>query len=275
MQAVDLDRQFSGAVTIDLCGQCKALWFDAFESVQLSPAGTLQLFRAIHDTAATAPVPLPEHMSCPRCDTPLDLTHDLQHATRFTYYRCRHGHGRFTPFVQFLREKNFIRPVSPADLDKLKKLVRIIRCSSCGAPVDLQTQTACGYCRAPIAILDPDAVARTLRELDGGGGRRGDNSPGCRRESILENALFERGNGTSRRATIAQRRRPTLPSAWECSPRWRLIKVPGSARNCVKAATRGAFLDGWRSPFADTRAKSRCDREAAARSPDRRRFLRA
>jgi hypothetical protein len=192
MQSVELDRQLAGVVTVDVCGQCKALWFDAFESVQLSPAGTLQLFRAIHDTAATASVPLPQSMACPRCDTPLELTHDLQRATRFTYYRCRRGHGRFTPFVQFLREKNFIRQVSVADLDKLKKLVRIIRCSSCGAPVDLQTQTACGYCRAPIAILDPDAVARTLRELDAAAARRAAiESPDAAATSILASALFE------------------------------------------------------------------------------------
>ena len=192
MQPVELDRQFAGVITVDVCGQCKALWFDAFESVQLSPAGTLQLFRSIHDTAATAAVPLPHSLACPRCDTPLDLTHDLQRTTRFTYYRCRYGHGRFTPFVQFLLEKNFIRQVSPADLDKLKKLVRIIRCSSCGAPVDLQTQAACSYCRAPIAILDPDAIARTLRELDAATTRRAAIvDPDAAATSIAASALFE------------------------------------------------------------------------------------
>jgi Transcription factor zinc-finger len=193
MQPVALDRHMAGVVTVDLCGQCRALWFDAFESVQLSPAGTLQLFRAIHGETATAPVPLPQQLSCPRCTTSLDLTHDLQHTTRFTYYRCRNGHGRFTPFVQFLREKNFIRPVSPADLERLKKLVRIVRCSSCGAPIDLQTQTACNYCRAPIAILDPEAVARTLRELDAASAQRAAiTSPDAAAAGILETARFER-----------------------------------------------------------------------------------
>ena len=192
MRPVDLDRQLGGVVTVDVCDRCKALWFDAFESVQLSPAGTLQLFRAIHDTAAAASGPLPQLLACPRCDTPLDLTHDLMRATRFTYYRCRHGHGRFTPFVQFLREKNFIRQVSPADLDKLKKLVRIIRCSSCGAPVDLATQTACAYCRAPITVLDPEAVARTLRELDAAAAQRAAiSAPDIAATSIVAGALFE------------------------------------------------------------------------------------
>jgi hypothetical protein len=91
-----------------------------------------------------------------------------------------------------LREKNFIRQVSPADLDKLKKLVRIIRCSSCGAPVDLATQTACAYCRAPITVLDPEAVARTLRELDAAAARRAAiSAPDIAATSIVAGALFE------------------------------------------------------------------------------------
>ena len=75
------------------------------------------------------------------------------------------GHGRLTPFFQFLREKNFIRPIPKEELERLKSLVRIIRCSSCGAPIDLATSTACEFCRAPIAILDPEAASRAVREL--------------------------------------------------------------------------------------------------------------
>jgi hypothetical protein len=141
-------------------------------------------------------------MRCPRCDTVLDPTQDLMKATRFTYFRCRHGHGRFTPFVQFLREKRFVRPVAPADLERLKKLVRVVRCSSCGAPVDLERQNACGYCRAPIAILDPDAVAAALRELDASAARRAAvNSPEAAAAGVLEAARFER----AMRAEQAQR----------------------------------------------------------------------
>ena len=102
---------------------------------------------------------------CPRCTQPLQLTHDLQHTTRFFYYRCEYNHGRFTPFLQFLREKDFIRAPSPAELARIKATIRIIRCSSCGAPVDLEKDAACPYCRAPIAILDPDAVAAQVRAL--------------------------------------------------------------------------------------------------------------
>jgi hypothetical protein len=87
------------------------------------------------------------------------------HSTRFSYWRCTKGHGRFTPFVQFLREKDFIRPLRPAELERLKAHIRTIRCSGCGAPVDLARDMVCSFCRAPIEALDPAAVATTLTSL--------------------------------------------------------------------------------------------------------------
>ena len=165
MQALDLERRAVGTLVVDLCGLCQTLWFDPMESPQLSPKATLELFRAINDARPDVRHALPRSMNCPRCDTPLAETQDLQHTTRFSYYRCLRGHGRLTPFFQFLREKNFIRPIPPEELERLKSLVRIIRCSSCGAPIDLAKSTACEFCRAPIAILDPEAASRAVREL--------------------------------------------------------------------------------------------------------------
>lgn len=165
MQALDLERRAAGTQIVDLCEPCQALWFDPMESPQLSPKATLELFRAIHASQPETRRALPRHMACPRCDSPLAQTQDLQHTTRFSYYRCVRGHGRFTPFFQFLREKNFIRPIPKEELERLKSLVKVIRCSSCGAPIDLATSTACEFCRAPIAILDPEAAGRAMREL--------------------------------------------------------------------------------------------------------------
>ena len=165
MQAIDLERRAAGTLVVDLCELCQALWFDPMESPQLSPKATLELFRAINDARPEVRRALPRSMNCPRCDTPLSETQDLQHTTRFSYYRCLRGHGRLTPFFQFLREKNFIREIPKEELDRLKSLVRIVRCSSCGAPIDLAKSTACEFCRAPIAILDPEAASRAVREL--------------------------------------------------------------------------------------------------------------
>lgn len=166
MQALDVERRAAGTQVVDLCVLCQALWFDPMESPQLSPNATLELFRAIHAARPETRRALPRRMPCPRCDTPLAETQDLQHTTRFSYYRCVRGHGRLTPFFQFLREKNFIRPIPKEELERLKSLVKVIRCSSCGAPIDLATSTACEFCRAPIAILDPEAASRAVRELN-------------------------------------------------------------------------------------------------------------
>ncbi len=165
MQPQTLPRKPLGEVTIDLCVACQAFWFDAFESVQLAPGATLALFDVIGKAGQGEHRALPAALPCPRCTQPLQLTHDLQHSTRFFYYRCESNHGRFTPFLQFLREKDFIRAPSPAELARIKATIRIVRCSSCGAPVDLTKDATCPYCRAPIAILDPDAVAAQVRAL--------------------------------------------------------------------------------------------------------------
>ena len=166
MQPQRLPRNPLGEVTVDLCVLCQALWFDAFESVQLTPGATLALFDTIRKAPPASGRGLPSRLPCPRCTQSLVVTHDLQHTTRFTYYRCVYGHGRFTPFVQFLREKDFIRPLSPAELARVRAVIRIVRCSSCGAPIDLEKDAACPYCRAPIAILDADAVNATVRALE-------------------------------------------------------------------------------------------------------------
>jgi hypothetical protein len=195
MTSLEVNRVPIGALnlTVDVCANCHALWFDAMESVQLSPEGTLILFRAIHAAGTPATALSGTRLPCPRCETPLDLTQDVQRTTRFTYYRCRRGHGRFTPFVQFLREKNFIKPVTAQELERLKTLVRVISCSSCGAPVDLAHDTACRYCRAPIAVLDSEAVARTLRELDAAAARRAKVSgPEAAAAAVMEGVRFDR-----------------------------------------------------------------------------------
>ena len=58
-------------------------------------------------------------MQCPRCRGRLRLTHDRQRNTSFTYLRCRNGHGRLTTFFDFLREKDFVKPLTAQQLADL------------------------------------------------------------------------------------------------------------------------------------------------------------
>jgi hypothetical protein len=165
MRQRTFERRPLGTEDLDLCFDCQAIWFDAHESSQLTPGAVLELFRAIDaQRNGSAPHPLPATLRCVTCRAPLALTHDIQRNNRFVYYRCDAGHGRFTTFLQFLREKDFVRSLTQAEIERLRATVTQVRCSSCGAPVDIARSADCPYCHAPIAILDADAMRRTITE---------------------------------------------------------------------------------------------------------------
>jgi len=166
MEQRALDRKPHGKVQLDLCFACHGIWFDQYESAQLTPGAVIELFRAIHEHDDQPPRPLGDALKCPTCRDRLALTHDFQRTNRITYYRCPRGDGRLSTFFQFLREKEFVRDLTRAEIERLKATVKQVRCSSCGAPVDLGRDAQCGYCRAPISILDAEAVRKTLAELD-------------------------------------------------------------------------------------------------------------
>jgi hypothetical protein len=147
-------------VVIDVCRTCRAFWFDPHEDLQLTPSSTIRLFQLMAEGASGAS-PLPASSRCPVCETPLLMTHDRQRNTAFVYWRCDRGHGRFTPFVEFLKQKNFVRAPTPQQLAELRRTIRVIRCGGCGAPIDLMHDAVCGHCGAAISILD----VRQLAEL--------------------------------------------------------------------------------------------------------------
>jgi hypothetical protein len=163
MQPRTLARNVGGELQIDVCHSCHAIWFDRNESLQLAPGAVIDLFQDIHRHRDDSRRPLAERPQCPHCRTALALTRDVGKAGRFTYYRCAQDHGRLTPFSEFLREKQFVRSLSPAELARVRAELKTVRCSGCGAPIDLERESKCGFCRAPIAILDPDAVERAVR----------------------------------------------------------------------------------------------------------------
>ncbi len=188
------DGNYGKTVVLDICHACNGFWFDRQESLLLTPGSTLRLFRIIHERQAERRNQPAEAMSCPRCRTRLAETHDMVRATRFGYWRCPRGDGRFTTFYQFLREKHFIRTLDPEQLKELRKHVRTVNCSNCGAAVDLEKTTACSYCRAPLAILDPKQIEATVRELQQWEEKRTTIDPTVQAQVLLEklkvDALF-------------------------------------------------------------------------------------
>lgn len=166
MRALALQRKPHGEVEVDLCPACRGLWFDTFESLQLTPAATLALLRAAAALDGPAERPPTTAPACPRCRKRLAETRDLQRTTRFSYWRCPGGHGRFTPLVQFMREKDYVRPLAPAEIERVRSHIGTVRCSGCGAPVDLGRQPACGYCGAPVEVINPQAVREAIARTE-------------------------------------------------------------------------------------------------------------
>lgn len=207
MERRAFSKKPDGGIELDLCFACHAIWFDQYESAQLTPGAVLDLFAQIHTHHEQPPRPLGEALRCPSCKERLLLTQDIQRTNRISYYRCAAAHGRLTTFFQFLREKHFVRSLTAAEVAQLKAHVRQVRCSGCGAPVDLERDAQCGYCRSPISILDADAVRRTLAELGAAERARARPDPGKIVDGMLAGRRFEH-----RLARIEHRR--AAPAAW-------------------------------------------------------------
>ena len=202
MQSLDFERLPLGSVTLDFCFPCQVIWFDEHESTELTPDAVVAVFKLLAEQQRAARNALPALPDCPRCNSQLVLTHDLQRTTHFTYWRCSWGHGRLTPFVQFLLEKNFVRPLSGAELAALKSRVKSVQCSNCGAPLDLQQNTICPYCASPLSILDPDAVARALHELDAAAVRRKTIDVDLLADALMQRPPHDLDSGPSVRFSV-------------------------------------------------------------------------
>jgi hypothetical protein len=173
MESEDLERHDQGVIQVDLCFACAGIWFDHLVSVLLAPAAVIQLFKQIYAHRDDARRPVSNSLSCPRCGDALVLNFDLSKSGRFSYFACHRDGGRFTPFFQFLREKQFVRSLTAGELQRVRSQVRQITCSQCGAPIDLEHETECKYCHAPVSFLDSDAVQKALQMWSDSEARRG------------------------------------------------------------------------------------------------------
>jgi DNA-directed RNA polymerase subunit RPC12/RpoP len=165
MTAMTLDGHGGTSVSIDVCTACQGFWFDTHESLQLAPASTLRLFSLIGEQTQARKTSLASVMHCPRCSSRLLATNDLQRNTPFQYWRCDAGHGRFIGFFDFLREKDFIRPLTPAQLQELRNNVQFVNCSNCGGSVDVAKGTTCPHCGSPLSVLDMKQAEVVVHQL--------------------------------------------------------------------------------------------------------------
>lgn len=164
-----LDAHLGRQVAVDVCDPCQACWFDLHESSRLTPGATLALFQVIGEHIARPQLQDSDVTKCPRCKGRLRRTSDMQRATRFEYFRCPNGHGRLITFFDFLKEKDFVRPLTPQQVADLGRRIQFVNCSNCGGPVDLARGSACAHCGSPLSMLDlsqAEALVQQLREAD-------------------------------------------------------------------------------------------------------------
>lgn len=150
-------------VELDLCFSCQGLWFDPAENLKLTPGAVAELLRLMHAHQDAPIQSLAHQLQCPHCRSNLQRGFDVVRTGRYVTYRCTKGHGRFSPFSSFMIEKGFVRPLTRPEVDDIAKTVRIIHCTSCGAPVDLRQDHVCPHCRSAFSLLDPAAVEKALQ----------------------------------------------------------------------------------------------------------------
>jgi hypothetical protein len=164
MTPLTLEGRQGAKVEIDLCAACRGFWFDQYESLRLSPGSTLKLFTLMAEPGS-AGRPQPPTMRCPRCSGRLAVTHDMQHTTRFQYWQCPQNHGHFITFLDFLREKDFIRPLTPQQIAELRQNVETVNCSNCGGPIDLAKESVCPHCGSALSMLDMKQMQQMVAHL--------------------------------------------------------------------------------------------------------------
>lgn len=185
MTPLSLPAKVHGTVELDLCFMCQGIWFDQWESYQIAPGGIVEVFKLIHEHRDDLRQPLADPLRCPRCDEKLVRGLDVVKSGKFTYHRCLQDHGRFTVFAEFMIEKGFVRQLSPMEIRELAARIHTVRCTGCGAPVDITTDSACTHCRAPIAILDPEAVEQALATYHQAEVKRTHRDPDALAEAVL------------------------------------------------------------------------------------------
>jgi hypothetical protein len=165
MRAHRVDGYLGREVDVDVCVACQSIWFDAQEHLQLTPGATLTLFRVIGENVSRPAWEDRDLAHCPRCRAQLRRTQDIQRNTHFEYFRCPNQHGRLESFFDFLKEKDFVKPLLPQQVAELRKFAQTVNCSNCGAPVDVAVNARCGHCGSPLTMLDLDQADRLIAQL--------------------------------------------------------------------------------------------------------------
>ena len=170
MRSLVLPTHRGVPVTVDHCTDCRLVWFDALESVQLDGLGWVRLLRELGQGAglplADAKVARP---ACPVCAEPLTA---VQNRTRFGLFaalECPRRHGHLHSHSGLLAERGMVRPLGAPERLALAKEGRALHCLNCGAAASPMDQN-CSYCSTALVVIDLPRLAHSLRlRLEGMG----------------------------------------------------------------------------------------------------------
>jgi hypothetical protein len=101
-----------------------------------------------------------------------------------------------------------------------------VRCSGCGGPVDITHDVVCGYCRAPLSVLDAQAVEKALAGL---GERQAHGSDPVQVAAAIRQAMLEEPVRAREREHAASRLRgDTSPEVSIDLVTWGIAALVGS-----------------------------------------------
>ncbi len=162
MNHLVLQSRGAAPVVVDHCPQCRLVWFDALESVQLSGLGWVRLLRELQRGPRDAlPPPRGSALGCPQCRQPLSAVQNQTRYGRFPALECPQRHGHLHGHAGALAERGLVRPLLAPERAALATAQRVLHCFNCGALTDGGGES-CAYCASPLMVIDLPRLAHAL-----------------------------------------------------------------------------------------------------------------
>jgi hypothetical protein len=170
MRVLSLSSHKGQPVAVEHCPDCRLVWFDEFESVQLDSFGWVRLLREME---AGTGRPLAEaqvaHPGCPRCAATLKRVQNQSRFGLFAALECPRRHGHLHSHSGLLAERGLVRPLGVAERRALAQERHTLLCLNCGGAASAGDDH-CSWCGTALVVIDMPRLAHSLRlRLDGMG----------------------------------------------------------------------------------------------------------
>jgi hypothetical protein len=150
-------------LAVDHCPDCRLVWFDRLESVQLDTRGWVHLLRRMHQASerplAEAVMP---RQRCPSCAGVLKRVQNQTRYGLFSVLECPRGHGHLHSHAGLLAERGLVRPLGVAERRALADERHELHCLNCGAPASAGDDE-CRWCGTPLFVIDLPRLAHSLQ----------------------------------------------------------------------------------------------------------------